>query len=541
MSKNVMVTSWASNEKLLKKVQDLLNISTIEELFIFWNQIVKTQDFYLTLFSKVSWLLNWELHYDQTQRLVMWLNKILIDFFSDIEVQQILSNILDQRNISFSKLGVNEVLSKKFFDQKYYNQFYTEIFWTENGIPTKFQILKPIIKTAIVDSLKITTYMLWYVKKSSLRERSLIIDYNFNLFDTLNYNKLKYAKSLKNMDESHLKELLVLLDKIDITNIHMTQRKERKEMVIRLKKQLIHYIEELNLFTQISTPEQKKLFNENIIKFVSILKDYYSNSKILTYYSIVENEDLIFDKLRNWINKWQIQFNLITCPDYSWVIVDWQFQYDFKELNTWKWIVTVKAIDFVNQMNEIISRYMWEWSVKIKHYLPTFEFPDGFSVGDKRLYDKSQCVERLNKSVAVISATYKELWINANVWLSQDVCVDSRFFEQKADLAEQFKALYAKDKKFKQTVDYCFKYRKELYFNWFPKQDWQTDEEYMNWLINRLLSQMWEYYLVWKYFTQDDNALLLSSDSRIMYNLYWYFGFPSLYGQSKDELDYVWA
>ncbi|MFZ5341349.1 MAG: hypothetical protein ACOZBL_02035 [Patescibacteria group bacterium] len=154
------------------------------------------------------------------------------------------------------------------------------------------------------------------VRKSSSRDRSLVASKS-SLLDNLSFDRAKFAVSLKHVDCEHLDELLHLINSINMANIHQTQVKKRKEIITRFQQNIIEFIRYLNRNISICSQEDIQKFNENLVKFVLIIKQIFENEKILTYVSFYDNDDVIFEKIWSIVSQKKAELNILTCPDYS--------------------------------------------------------------------------------------------------------------------------------------------------------------------------------------------------------------------------------
>jgi len=279
--------------------------------------------------------------------------------------------------------------------------------------------------------------------------------------------------------------------------------------------------------------------------YLSTLKsisDIFNHEEIHLYLSEYCNAYQIIGRIFTCMSKNKMLLTTMTCPDYSGSYENdssgqkwWVF--DFETLNEGEGVVAKKAYPYIMALYSIFKKYIAE--ISIRHDLPTMEFPiaSGFQNG-KIL--KEETTEILKKSLEKIKRRYKDdFGIEITAGLSDDVISDECFEMKRQELVPILKERYTTDQKFHQFVHAVFKKRKSMYQKWYPQSEGQDSEEYKEYIMNRIFSQLADYCNdVIAYTSYDDCVFMTYSDSPVLTGIYYFANAPALSGQGKYAIGY---
>lgn len=406
--------------------------------------------------------------------------------------------------------------------------------------------IQPKILNSLAIAMEKTAFELW---KTIVRDKHTgFVNKWYETYGKLNFletekEKKKFAYTFRYFYTNILNNIIQDIEKLNLKNLHPTYKSsESKQIKKQVLIDIIASLKELVISNRDLEEDKYDQFQQDLQTSLSIFRDIFADRSIYVYLSKYNNYKDIFGQIFSCISQKQVDFQILTCPDYSGEIKDWIFHYDFKCLNEGIWCVGAKSIDLVVAMTGIFNRYLPEDKIRVNHYLPSFEF-------DKKIWFKweiqnltyDECMQKMQWTANIIKVMYDQNWINSNVWISYKSLTDEELSDKKAQKIIEFKKKFENDQWFKKLIIEIYKARVQLYTKWYLKNSWETDEEYNNRLINIVISQVAEYICMADHFSLWESSLMMACDSRIMYNAYAYFGYPIVYGQSKLNNDYAWA
>jgi len=469
-----------------------------------------------------------------SENLVENLKKLIWeDFFWEILNNRIDYDweLLDLKNL-FTNKKIKKVINNSY-----------EWFWiSENKISLLITFFKEkIINTWTQTFIESDNCELSHFKKCFY----YLDDYFWEFFNQK--EKIYLAKKFSKLDEKIFFEYLDFIEKINFQNSVKNFEKDQKKNSERIQKNLILFLSKQNFL------ENKKNL-EDLKNFLNIFNEIISDENFQIYLSKLDNDQVLFERIFQCVQDDKIILKTITCPDYSWKILeeDWKksFEYDFETINTWCWIVAEKGFDFVKNMSKIFEKYISD--VQIEHFLPTFEFyqseKENWFKWKNIEYFYEDCVEKLWKSCKNIWDKYSQNNLNAKVDITNNWVISDKILREKQEIEKQkiISELENSNKNNEKSEIYKFiseiyKKRVKLYLNWYPKQDWESDKEHHNRISEIIVWQLAEYLVFSKEMLKDKNSFALMSDSIIMQDIYTFWKLPVLYWVWKNVLDYAWA
>ena len=365
---------------------------------------------------------------------------------------------------------------------------------------------------------------------------SLITVFDLNL----NWITAIQTKKLALLHPPNMQDMLTKIDSISPPPLYRLTNEEKSKVLVCFKKSLLDLY--LRNYREISSGVVYQQAYDNL---VNIIIEIFNRDDILLYLSKWENSSAVLDRIFSCLIKKQLILSTMTCPDYSGYYAGaesgesdkkfWVF--DFESLQNGEGIVAQKAYPYVVAMYSIFKKYIP--GVRIKHDLPTFEFP--ISEGFRNILSKNQTTEILTQSLLKIKKRYADdFGINVMAGLTCDTISDKIFEQQRIEIKKMLYEKYQTNSKFKEFVEYVFKSRKGMYRKWYPRLSiHDNDENYRLYLIDRVMSQLSDYWIAVKAYSLQENVFLLFADSPILAGVWSFANAPALSGQGSKSIGYA--
>jgi len=371
-----------------------------------------------------------------------------------------------------------------------------------------------------------------------------------------------FALRTKDLPREVVDKFLSQIHLIQLKNLDSRQKRNADSILIGLKKVLAQIFLEKFIETRGALSSQcsgdifnsafEVVFVNEIEPLIKIWQGIFSkNSKPETRIYFLNNSESLSRAFLTGLTTKEFKISIPTCPDYSGNKVPNTnggkvFQFDFKDIgnideNTGErkigvGVVAAKGFDLVENITAILEKY---GSVKIVHFLPTWEFPNKiWNEGSGAEKTKAETTQALRAQLEEISREYERRSIEVEVRLSCDFISDEEFWLlrdlKSKEILEKSKAEDKIGTKLKNVIQTCFNHRRQLCESWYPLQENETEADWEIRMKDEIIPRsLAEYQIIGEMCS--GNVIGLDCSSSVMNKIYEALNLPVIHGRSAQK------